>query len=320
MTRANPRDELDALRVEYDRKIAALETEMRDLRRRTARRPRPRSLAFIPLAALLALVPLSLFAAPTPFTDLTGGVHDTNIDAIYDAGITRGCDPGVAFCPEDTVTRQEMASFIARAAGLGTNPPVANARTAQTALSATTATSATTAQTAGKLGTTATGGPTYAANELVRTAQAVGTYRRDVNELPVTAIANQAPAYQTVVGVLITAPAAGFVIVNGAVGIGIAPLVGGATEGSVGAGFARLRHVTPGDPASPALYVGVNSGAKATVLSPTFVFPVAAAGQQSFVLEVQKSGTAEVRAFDGVITATYVPFGSAGAGALEGEP
>jgi len=35
------------------------------------------------------------------------------------------------------VTRQEMASFLARAAGLGTNPPVANAKTAQTATNAT---------------------------------------------------------------------------------------------------------------------------------------------------------------------------------------
>ena len=38
-----------------------------------------------------------------------------------------------------------MASFIARAAGLGTNPPVANAKTAQTATNAASADTATNA-------------------------------------------------------------------------------------------------------------------------------------------------------------------------------
>src|SRR3712207_6345839 len=124
MDRASHRDELDALRDGYDRKIAAIETELRALRRQGARRRRSRPFALLPAAILLALMPLSVLAV-NPFTDLTGGVHDANIDAIYNAGTTTACDPGVAFCPEDTVTRQEMASFIARATGLGPNPPVA---------------------------------------------------------------------------------------------------------------------------------------------------------------------------------------------------
>jgi hypothetical protein len=61
------------------------------------------------------------------------GVHDANIQVIYDAGITKGCVPNVSYCPTANVTREEMASFLARTAGLGTNPPVVNAKTAQTA-------------------------------------------------------------------------------------------------------------------------------------------------------------------------------------------
>ena len=46
------------------------------------RRGRPRALLpALCLALLVALVPLGLLAA-TPFTDLTGGVHDANIEAI----------------------------------------------------------------------------------------------------------------------------------------------------------------------------------------------------------------------------------------------
>ena len=52
----------------------------------------PRRLFPLALAVLLiALVPLATLAA-NPFTDLVpGSVHNTNIDAIYTAGITTGC-------------------------------------------------------------------------------------------------------------------------------------------------------------------------------------------------------------------------------------
>ena len=84
------------------------------------------------LVALVTLTPLSLAAAD--FTDLNpGSVHNADINAIADAGITLGCEANARYCPDDFVTREQMASFLARAAGLGTNAPVANARTAQTA-------------------------------------------------------------------------------------------------------------------------------------------------------------------------------------------
>lgn len=121
--------------------LRALETELGRLRRehrhrRAGRRGRVgrRAAAAAILAALLALVPLALLAA-TPFTDLdpaqdTG--HNINIDLIYNAGITIGCGP-TEYCPKEFVTREQMASFLARTAGLGNNPPIANAKTAQTA-------------------------------------------------------------------------------------------------------------------------------------------------------------------------------------------
>ena len=116
------------------------------------RRPPRRFLPLVLVALLVALVPLASLAAGPTFNDLNAGsVHNANIQAIADAGITKGCDPGVSYCPNGLVTREEMASFLARTAGLGTNPPVANARTAQTAqtaLSAQTADTATNATTA----------------------------------------------------------------------------------------------------------------------------------------------------------------------------
>lgn len=66
------------------------------------------------LANALDLAPLS----GSRFSDVhVGGVHAGAINAIAEAGITNGCDDGV-FCPDQRVTRAEMASFLVRAFGL----------------------------------------------------------------------------------------------------------------------------------------------------------------------------------------------------------
>src|SRR4051794_29980002 len=121
--------------------LAQLRAELAAVRARLARVERRRPRRLVPLAlvaALVALLPLSALAA-LAFNDLNpGSVHNPNIQAIADAGIPTGCDPGVSYCPNGLVTREEMASSLARPAGLGGNPPVANALTA---VSATTATS-----------------------------------------------------------------------------------------------------------------------------------------------------------------------------------
>jgi hypothetical protein len=50
-----------------------------------------------------------------PFTDLVGSSpHTPSVRAVAAAGIARGCTP-TRFCPGDTVTRGQMATFLARA-------------------------------------------------------------------------------------------------------------------------------------------------------------------------------------------------------------
>jgi hypothetical protein len=51
------------------------------------------------------------------FWDDDGSVHESAIEAIAAAGITRGCGPH-AFCPDQPVTRAEMAAFLQRALDL----------------------------------------------------------------------------------------------------------------------------------------------------------------------------------------------------------
>jgi hypothetical protein len=89
-----------------------------------------RWLAATLLAILVAAMPLALVAA-TPFNDLNpDSAHNGDIDLIYSAGITRGCVPNRKYCPNANVTNEQLATFLARTAGLGNYPPVANARTA----------------------------------------------------------------------------------------------------------------------------------------------------------------------------------------------
>ena len=304
------KDDLRALRDEYDKKLAALQAEVLTLRGRRQRRRHP-LLLIVPVILFVALVPFSLVAAGPTFSDLGTAalVHQPNIQAIGDAGITTGLeDPNNPnarlYDPKATVTREEMASFLARTAGLGSNKPVANA--ARLSITSPTASS-----------------PSYAANELLRTAQAKSTYTRDTDpttpetELVVSKVLNVNPDYDLATTVSITAPGPGFVIINGTVGVSL--------EGTGTAGFVRLRDSTQANGASsPAVSTATNTGgsapttASANTLSPTYVFPVTA-GQRTFVLEAQKSGIGQVHAYDGILTAIFVPFGSGGAATLGNE-
>lgn len=51
--------------------------------------------------------------------------HAQNINALAGLGITRGCNPPAndGYCPDRTVTRSEMASFVARLLCLGDDRP-----------------------------------------------------------------------------------------------------------------------------------------------------------------------------------------------------
>src|SRR5689334_10615278 len=95
--------ELGALR----REVAAYRT-MRRPQRPHGRRASvlARAVATVTLTMLVALVPLSIFAAG-PFIDLDpNSPHNDNIEAIRQAGITKGCDPPdfTRYCPKDNVT------------------------------------------------------------------------------------------------------------------------------------------------------------------------------------------------------------------------
>ena len=60
-------------------------------------------------------------ADPAGFADTQGGVHATNIDALAAAKVTAGCATNpLRYCPENPVTRAQMATFLARALGLVT--------------------------------------------------------------------------------------------------------------------------------------------------------------------------------------------------------
>jgi hypothetical protein len=53
------------------------------------------------------------------FVDDGGSVFETDINRLAAAGITKGCNPPAndRFCPDRSVTRQEMAAFLVRAFG-----------------------------------------------------------------------------------------------------------------------------------------------------------------------------------------------------------
>ncbi len=52
-----------------------------------------------------------------PFTDDNGSVFENSIEWLAAQGITQGCNPpaNTKFCPNDQVTRGQMATFLVRA-------------------------------------------------------------------------------------------------------------------------------------------------------------------------------------------------------------
>jgi uracil-DNA glycosylase len=57
------------------------------------------------------------------FTDDNGSVFEAAIDKLATAGVTLGCNPpaNTRFCPDDHVTRGQMAAFLGRALGYTDN-------------------------------------------------------------------------------------------------------------------------------------------------------------------------------------------------------
>ena len=74
------------------------------------------------IASLVLFAGIALAQLPPggTFIDDDGNVHEANIEAIADAGITRGCNPpaNTKYCPGGAVTRGQMAAFMVRALDL----------------------------------------------------------------------------------------------------------------------------------------------------------------------------------------------------------
>ena len=78
--------------------------------------------------ATLSLIALAVVVSPEAegitlsgfFTDDDGHLFEADIDSIADEGVTKGCNPPTnnRYCPDDDVTRGEMAAFLRRALGL----------------------------------------------------------------------------------------------------------------------------------------------------------------------------------------------------------
>jgi hypothetical protein len=79
----------------------------------TWRRRRPLIIAGSVTAVLL--IPTAVFAAGR-FTDDDDSIFEDNIEWLASAGVTVGCNPpdNTNFCPDDNVTRGQMAAFMQR--------------------------------------------------------------------------------------------------------------------------------------------------------------------------------------------------------------
>ena len=70
--------------------------------------------------ALLVALALAVLPPGGSFVDDDGNIHEGAIEAIAAAGITRGCNPPAndRYCPDQSVNREQMAAFLARALDL----------------------------------------------------------------------------------------------------------------------------------------------------------------------------------------------------------
>jgi hypothetical protein len=77
------------------------------------------------MAAMLARAMAHEPSQADHFVDDDGHLFEESIDILAQAGVTRGCNPpdNDRFCPDQPVTRAEMATFLTRAIGLEPNDP-----------------------------------------------------------------------------------------------------------------------------------------------------------------------------------------------------
>jgi hypothetical protein len=207
-----------------------------------------------------------------------------------------------AYCPKANVTREEMASFLARAAGLGGNPPVANAQTAASAQQADQAQHAMIAEHATTADTATTLGGREA-NDLVRLA---GVHSEQGNALTAD--------FTALLTVTVQAPGRGYILVNGVLTAFHSAGMGAANGCTV---YMRLAHTAVGA-FSQRMAADSFEFDQALHLANTFVFPIVADAPQTFTLEARNldAGSCSISAVQRALTALYVPFGSNGLSTL----
>lgn len=94
-------------------------------------RPR-RSLIVVMVMTALLIFPAGIVLGSHSFTDVPDShMFHVDIGAVKDAGVTTGCTP-TKYCPDDNVTRGQMAAFMNRLGALSSGKtPVVNAKTSQ---------------------------------------------------------------------------------------------------------------------------------------------------------------------------------------------
>ena len=96
--------------------------------RLSLRRWRP-SVGLLVAAAVGALLPTAAFATHAGFGDGPFAPHAAGVHYMGETGITAGCGDGSNYCPDDAVTRAQMATFLHRMSGNGSIPPNVDAAT-----------------------------------------------------------------------------------------------------------------------------------------------------------------------------------------------
>src|SRR5262249_14679846 len=88
--------------------------------------PRLRRSLILACAGIAWLLPLGVLANDQ-FSDVTDPLYHDAVNQLKASGITTGCVPNAnpalaKFCPNDTVTRWQMALFLVRGLGLNGTP------------------------------------------------------------------------------------------------------------------------------------------------------------------------------------------------------
>ena len=243
--------------------------------------PRVRRSTFVLVITVAALAfPLGVLATHQ-FADVpTSASYHDDVQALVEAGVTTGCGGG-NYCPNNNVTRGQMAQFLNRLGDLdGNSDPSVNADAVD-----------------GR-----------DANELTRVAAATVSPFQTL-DTPGT--------WENIETVSVTTPAAGFVTVSGSATIAAFDAGCGC---EVTIALSPQATVPPDliDEEWQNEQVGPDGGSQEIgSASVQWIFPVASAGTHTFYMHaVNNSGTADPFIAFVQMTAMYSPFGSTGGGTL----